>query len=159
MQVDLVLEKESFATYKFLRLPSFIHSFSNTNPLSAKEKLVCELLQELDPDKLMDSDIVHPRLLKELDDIFMRLLSKPLCSGGDQKTRRWLVSYYLSYNLKKRLKEDQGNYRPISLHQSLGKLWNGSSGSHPKSDEEFDWENSAQIQQGQILLDEHDCLP
>lgn len=43
--------------------------------MSVEEKLVCELLQELDHYKSMGPDNVHPRLLEELADILMRLLS------------------------------------------------------------------------------------
>lgn len=43
--------------------------------MSVEEKLVCELLQELDHYKSMGPDNVHPRLLKELADILTRLLS------------------------------------------------------------------------------------
>lgn len=54
---------------------AIIHSFANANLLSVQEKLVRELLQKLDPYKSMGPDNVHPRLLRELADILMRLLS------------------------------------------------------------------------------------
>ena len=47
---------------------------ANTDLLSVKDKLVCELLQELDPYKLMSPDNRHLRVLRELPDVIARLL-------------------------------------------------------------------------------------
>ena len=48
---------------------------ANTDPLLVKEKLVCEILQELDPCKSMGLDNIHLRVLRELVDIVARPLS------------------------------------------------------------------------------------
>jgi len=37
---------------------------ANTDPLSVKEELVCDPLQELDPYESMGPDIIQPRVLK-----------------------------------------------------------------------------------------------
>lgn len=81
-----------------------------------KEELICELLQELDPCKSMDPDDIHSRLLRELADIVVRplsiILEKLSGSGdvpGDWKKANATTIY------KKSLKENPGNYRPISL--------------------------------------------
>lgn len=37
------------------------------------EELVCELLQELDPHKLMGTDIIRPRVLRKLADVIARV--------------------------------------------------------------------------------------
>jgi len=61
-----------------------------------KEELICELLQELGPYRLMDPDNIHPRVLRELADIIARPFSIVLRSRGDQgmsqKTGRTLMS-------------------------------------------------------------------
>ncbi|GAB0179310.1 mitochondrial enolase superfamily member 1 [Grus japonensis] len=48
---------------------------ANTDPPSAKEELVCELLQELDPYKSMGPNNIHPRMLRELAHVIAMLLS------------------------------------------------------------------------------------
>ncbi|GAB0204449.1 hypothetical protein GRJ2_002910500 [Grus japonensis] len=47
---------------------------ANTDPPSVKEELVCELLQELDPGRLMGPDDTHLRALRQLADV----IEKPL---------------------------------------------------------------------------------
>jgi len=87
------------------------------------EELVCELLQELDPYRFMGSENNHPRMLRELADIIARLLSTVLEKSwrpGD------IPEYWKQANVtpiyKKGLKEDPGNYRPISLISVPGKV-------------------------------------
>lgn len=89
-----------------------------------KKELACELLQELDPNKSMDPNTIHPRMLRELADIIARLLSITF-----EKSQRlgdcpgdWKANITPIY--KKGLKEDPGDYRSISLIQSLRKLLN-----------------------------------
>ncbi|GAB0183510.1 mitochondrial enolase superfamily member 1 [Grus japonensis] len=101
---------------------------ANTDLLSAKEELVCKLLQELDPYKSMGPDNIHLRMLRDLADVIARTLSiifaKSWRSGDvpeDWKKANVTPIY------KKGLKEDPGNYRPISLTSVPGKLWNESS--------------------------------
>jgi len=86
----------------------------NTDLLSVKEELVCELLQDLDPYKLMDPDSIHLRVLRQLADVIVRLLSiifeklwRSRDVSEDEKTTNVNPVY------KTGLKEDPGNYRPI----------------------------------------------
>ncbi|GAB0203450.1 mitochondrial enolase superfamily member 1 [Grus japonensis] len=96
---------------------------ANTDPLSMKEELVCELLQELDPYKSMGPDNIHPRVLREVADIIVRPLSiifEKSWRSGDIPEDWKKANVTLIY--KKGLKEDPGNYRPISLTSVLGKV-------------------------------------
>lgn len=86
-----------------------------------KEELICELLQEPDPHKLMGPDVTHARVLRELADVIPRMLSiileKLWRSEDVQKTGKMLMSPHL----QKGLKQDPGNYRPVSFIPFPGK--------------------------------------
>ncbi|GAB0188526.1 mitochondrial enolase superfamily member 1 [Grus japonensis] len=102
-----------------LALGTKIQVNANTDPLSVKEELVCELLQELDPYKLIGPDHIHPRVLRELADIIVRLLSiifEKLWRSGDIPEDWKKTNVTPMY--KKGLKEITG---PSVLLQSLGK--------------------------------------
>lgn len=46
----------------------------NQDPLSAKEELACEMLQEFVSDKIIGPNNIHTRVLTELADVTSRLL-------------------------------------------------------------------------------------
>lgn len=48
------------------------HIFVKTDPPSVTKELVCELLQEFDPYKLIGTDIIHPSVLRDLADVTAR---------------------------------------------------------------------------------------
>ncbi|KAK4821749.1 hypothetical protein QYF61_000810 [Mycteria americana] len=96
---------------------------ANTDPPSVNQELVCELLQQLDPYKWMGPDNIHPRVLRELADVIVRLLSiifeKSWTSGDipeDWKKANVTPIY------KNGLKEHPGNYS-IQAHQSYFSPW------------------------------------
>ncbi|GAB0180769.1 mitochondrial enolase superfamily member 1 [Grus japonensis] len=96
---------------------------ANADPPSAKEELVCELLQKLDPYKSMGPDNIHPRVLRELTDVVAKPLSiifKKSWRSGNAPEEWKKVNVTSLY--KKSLKEDPGNYRPISLTSIPGKV-------------------------------------
>ncbi|KAK4824361.1 LOW QUALITY PROTEIN: hypothetical protein QYF61_014021 [Mycteria americana] len=96
---------------------------ANTDPPLVKEELVCEILQELDPYKSLGPDNIHLRVLRELADVIARLLSitfeKSWRSGHIPED--WKKAN-VNRIYKKGLKEDPGNYRPISLTSVPGKV-------------------------------------
>ena len=96
---------------------------ANTDLSSVKKELVCEQLQDLDPYRSVGPDNIYPKVLRELADIVARLLSiifeKSRRLGGipeDCKKANVIPIY------TKGLKEDPGNYMPISLTSVPGKV-------------------------------------
>jgi len=91
-----------------------------------KEELVPEILQELDPYKSMDPDNIHPRVLRRLADMVVTPLSiifEKLWRSEDVP-EDWKKANVNSI-CKKGLKENPGNYRPISLTSVPGKVIEG----------------------------------
>ncbi|KGL93545.1 hypothetical protein N301_03816, partial [Charadrius vociferus] len=84
-------------------------------PPSVKEELVCQLIRELDLYKLMGPDNIHPRVLKELADVARQL---SIIFGKSWRSEDVLEDWKktnITPIYKKSLKENPGNYRPISL--------------------------------------------
>jgi len=134
-----------------------IRIYANTNPPSVKEKVICELLQELDTYKLMGPENDHPRLLRELADVIARWLSiifEKLWTLGDIPEGWEKANVTPIY--KKGLKEHPGDYRPIILTSVPAKVMECKS--DRKSNETHDWEKPARIHQRQIVLDKPDHL-
>ncbi|GAB0178676.1 mitochondrial enolase superfamily member 1 [Grus japonensis] len=62
-------ERSEKITVGHQALGTEVQADANTDSPSVKGELLCELLQELDPYKLMDPDNIHLRVLRELADI------------------------------------------------------------------------------------------
>ncbi|KFV51836.1 hypothetical protein N328_02739, partial [Gavia stellata] len=88
-----------------------------------QRQMVSDLLHHLDTHKSMGPDGIHPRVLRELVEVF----TKPLSIIYQQSwlTRDdpvdWKLANVMS-NYKKGQKEDPGNYRPVSLTSVPGKV-------------------------------------
>ncbi|KAK4815363.1 hypothetical protein QYF61_001351 [Mycteria americana] len=86
-------------------------------------EMVSDLLHHLDTHKSMGPDEIHLRVLKELADVFTKLLSiiyQQSWLTGEVPADWRLANVTPIY--KKGRKEDPGNYRPVSLTSVPGKL-------------------------------------
>ena len=94
-----------------------------TKPPTIQEETVRDVLLQLDCHKSMGLDEIHPRVLRELEEV----IAKPLsiiyqCSllTGEVPEDWRLANVTPIY--KKGCKEDRGNYRPVSLTSVPGKI-------------------------------------
>ena len=89
-------------------------------PPTIQVERVRDLLLHLDRHKFTGSDGIHPRVLRELADVNVKLLS--IISQWSWSTREVPVEWRLSNMTpiyEKDRKEDPGNYRPVSLTSVL----------------------------------------
>ncbi|KFV56085.1 hypothetical protein N341_04172, partial [Tyto alba] len=79
-------------------------------------EMVSALLHHLDTHKSMGPDGIHPRVLRELEEVLTKTLS--IIYQKSWLTTEVSVDWRLANVMpiyKKGRKEDQGNYRPVSL--------------------------------------------
>ncbi|GAB0181560.1 mitochondrial enolase superfamily member 1 [Grus japonensis] len=104
-----------------LRLPSPLN-WRTTSPFVDTE-IVKDQLYQLNIHKFMGPDGIHPRVLKELSECCSRTpvnyLSKVLESG--EVPTDWKLANVIPI-YKKGMREDPGNYRPVSLTSVPGKI-------------------------------------
>ncbi|PKU35284.1 hypothetical protein llap_14412 [Limosa lapponica baueri] len=112
----LKLRQGKFSTIGLQALRATIQVDAYTDPPSVKEELAYKLLQELDPYKSIGLDAIHLRVLRELADIIVTPLSiifEKLWRLEDIP-EDWKKAN-VTPNYKNGLKEDPGNYGPITL--------------------------------------------
>ncbi|PKU34385.1 rna-directed dna polymerase from mobile element hypothetical protein [Limosa lapponica baueri] len=86
-------------------------------------EMVRDLLDHLDMHKSMGPEWTHPRVLRELVELFIKLLSiiyQQSWLTGEVPADWRLANVMPIY--KKGHKEDPGNYRPVSLTSVAGKV-------------------------------------
>ncbi|GAB0207044.1 mitochondrial enolase superfamily member 1 [Grus japonensis] len=91
--------------------------------LPADSKLVQDLLLQLDAHKPMGPNGIHPRVLKELDDVIagpLSIIFQWSWESGEVPVNWKLANVVLIFEKGK--KEDPGNYRPVSLTSVPGKI-------------------------------------
>ncbi|KFQ08499.1 hypothetical protein N329_01268, partial [Haliaeetus albicilla] len=85
-------------------------------------EMVSDLLHHLDTHKSMGPDRIHPRVLRELAEVFTKTLSiihQQSWLTGEVPVD-WRLGNVMPIN-KKGWKKDLGNYRPVSLTSVPGK--------------------------------------
>ncbi|KAF4796682.1 hypothetical protein TURU_082069 [Turdus rufiventris] len=105
-------------------LPGLVNGVREQNgPPVIQEEAVRELLSLLDVHKSMGPDGIHPRVMKELADELVKLLSIIYQQSWDtgEVPDDWKLANVTPIH-KKGGKEDPGNYRPVSLTSVPGKI-------------------------------------
>ncbi|KAJ7416828.1 hypothetical protein WISP_68273 [Willisornis vidua] len=88
-----------------------------------QQEIVSDLLSHLDPQKSMGPDGIHPRVMRELVEELVKLLSfiyqQSWLSG--EVPDDWKVANVMPIH-RKGCKADSGNYRPVSLTSVPGRV-------------------------------------
>ncbi|CAM4583511.1 unnamed protein product [Lepidochelys kempii] len=90
---------------------------------SVEKEVVWDYLEKLDMHKSMGLDALHPRVLKELEDVIAEPLAIIFENSwrSEEVTDDWKKANVVPI-FKKGKKEDPGNYRPVSLTSVPGKI-------------------------------------
>ncbi|KFW81625.1 hypothetical protein N305_14700, partial [Manacus vitellinus] len=93
------------------------------SPPVIQEETVSDLLSHLDPHKSVGPDGIHPRVMRDLAEELVKLLSI-ICQQSwlpGEVPDDWKLANVMPIH-KKGQKEDPGNYRPVSLTSVPGKV-------------------------------------
>ncbi|RMC15151.1 hypothetical protein DUI87_07333 [Hirundo rustica rustica] len=88
-----------------------------------KDKMVSDLLCQLDTHRSMGPDVIHPKVMRELAEIFAKTLS--IIYQQSYLTREVPADWRsadVTPIYKNGWKNDLGSYRPVSLTSALGKV-------------------------------------